>query len=917
MPNPSDESTPAILPFILATKLYIPSPRPNLVHRPRLFERLNEGLRRKLTLISAPAGFGKTTLISAWIAECQQYDSRIRAAWLSLDEDDHDLTRFLTYLVAAAQTIAPTVGAGLLPLLQSPQPPPTDSCLTALLNDITQIPHTFILILDDYHLTDAKAIDDALTFLIEHLPPQMHVIITTREDPDLPLARLRVRGQLIELRARDLRFTALEAADFLNRAMGLHLSAADITALEDRTEGWIAGLQLAALSLHGQQDIPGFIRAFAGDHRYVVDYLVEEMLEHQPEPVRQFLLQTAILDRFNASLCAAVTGQPESAAQLEALERGNFLIVPLDDQRHWYRYHHLFADMLAAHLRAEQPEQIVVLHQRASAWYEQNNLPADAIRHTLIAKDFPRAATLIEKSAPTIRRNRQESILLGWFQALPEDSFHSRPVLSALYAGAILQTGHIEGVEARLRDAERWLPTAADTDERSNATGMVVVDAEEFRLLPASVAMYRAAIGLIQGNVTDTMKYARRIPELVREDDHLPRGAAAGLLALTHWTNGELDAACNSYNESIARLEKIGYESDALGCTIALADILMAQGRLRDATNAFERGLQFATRTGTVLRGAADMHVGLSRLRYERGDLTAAAQHLLRSAELGEFAGLPQNQYRWRVAMARIRGAEGDLQGALTLLHEAEPVLARDFSPNVQPIPALKARLWIALDRLDEALGWAREQGLSVADDLSYLREFEHITLARILLAQSRRYPTDQSIREIIQFLDRLLIAAESGARMGSVIEILLLQALAHQQQGDIARALVPLKRALTLAEPERYVRLFVDEGASMTLLLQEAAKHRITPTYVHHLLRAAGRFQDAAPIQQGLSEPLSERELEVVRLLATDLSGPEIARELTISLNTLRTHTKNIYTKLDVNDRRAAIRRADDLNLL
>src|SRR5881392_2441255 len=356
---------------ILATKLYLPRLRPNVVSRPRLLERLNEGLHRKLTLIAAPAGFGKTTLVSAWVEGIER--PRARTAWLSLDEGDNDPARFLAYLVAALQTIAAHIGEGLLGVLQSPQPPPTESILTALLNEITTLPDNFVLVLDDYHVIDAKPVDQALAYLVEHLPPQMHLVIATREDPDLPLARLRARGHLTELRATDLRFTASEAAGFLTQVMGLNLSTEDIAALEDRTEGWIAGLQLAALSMQGHQDTPGFIRAFAGDNRYIVDYLVEEVLQRQPESVRSFLLQTAILDRLHGPLCDAVTGQEEGNALLQALERGNFFIVPLDDKRQWYRYHHLFAEVLSAHLLAEQPDQVATLHRRASAWYEQND----------------------------------------------------------------------------------------------------------------------------------------------------------------------------------------------------------------------------------------------------------------------------------------------------------------------------------------------------------------------------------------------------------------------------------------------------------------------------------------------------------------------------------------------------------------
>jgi LuxR family maltose regulon positive regulatory protein len=474
---------------ILTTKLYIPAPRLNVVLRPRLIERLNEGLHGKLTLISAPAGFGKTTLVSAWVAACQR-----PTAWLSLDEGDNDPTRFLAYLVAALHTIAPNVGEGVLAVLQSPQSPPTESILTALLNEIATIPDNFVLVLDDYHVIEATPVDTALTFLLEHLPPQMHLLIATREDPQLPLARLRARGQLTELRAADLRFTPDEAAEFLKEVMGLNLSAEEIAALETRTEGWIAGLQMAALSMQGRADATSFIKSFTGIHHFVLDYLVEEVLQRQPDRIRSFLLQTSILDRLSGPLCDAVTGEEDGRGMLEALERGNLFVVPLDDERQWYRYHHLFADVLQARSIEEQSNQDPPLHRRASEWYEQNGLRADAIRHALAAEDFERAAGLVELAWPAMRRSRQEATLLGWVKALPDELVRARPVLSVVYAWALLDGGELEAAEARLRNTERWLDTTADVSERPEALSaeMVVVDEKQFRSLLASIANARA-----------------------------------------------------------------------------------------------------------------------------------------------------------------------------------------------------------------------------------------------------------------------------------------------------------------------------------------------------------------------------------------------------------------------------------------
>ena len=759
-----------MLSAILATKLYIPPPPSKVVFRPRLIELLNEGLAAGrtpgVTLISAPAGFGKTTLISEWVAACGRCEPKVRMAWLSLDEGDNDLTRFLTYFVAALRTGTPNIGEGVLSALQSPPLPPTEPILTALLNEISALPDQTILVLDDYHRIDLKSVDQALAFLIEHLPRQMHLVITTREDPQLPLARLRARGQLTELRAEDLRFSPAEAAEFFSQVMNLNLSASDIAALEDRTEGWIAGLQLAALSTRGREDVHEFVMSFAGDNRYIVDYLVEEVLQRQPESVRSFLLQTAILDRLNGALCDAVTGQSGGETRLETLQRGNFFVVPLDDKRHWYRYHHLFAEVLRLHLMADQPGQVAALHQRASEWYEHNGSPADAIRHALAGKDFGRAADLVERAFQTMGQNRQEAILLGWLKALPEALIRDRPVLCNLYAGVLMQTGEIQGVEAWLLAAEHWLILTDDGREGPEVASvtMVVADKEEFRRLPGAIAVHRAGQALILGNVAGAMEYAQQALDLAPEDDFLRRGGAAALLGLAFWTNGDLEAAQRMYAEGTGWLRRAGNISDVIGCALALADITIAQGRLPEAIRIYERSLQLAVEHGTpAMRGTADMLVGISEIYREQNDLSAATQYLLRSQEQGEHTGLPQNRYRWRVAMARIREAQGDLDGALDLLDEAERLYVGDFSPNVHPVAALKTRVWVALGRLGEALDWAQKQVLSVADNLSYLREFEHITLVRIYLARYRSDPANRSILEAMGLLERLLKAAEEG----------------------------------------------------------------------------------------------------------------------------------------------------------
>jgi LuxR family transcriptional regulator, maltose regulon positive regulatory protein len=899
---------------LVETKLHPPKLRGGLVARPRLRGRLHRGAASRLTLVSAPAGFGKTTLLAEWLAATPERS----VAWLSLEESDGQPASYWTYLITALQAVVPGVGTSALLLLQSGQPP-IETVLTAVLNQLSTVPDDLYLVLDDYHLVDGPDIQAGMTFLLEHLPPQVHLVVSTREDPALPLARLRARGELVEVRAADLRFTPDEVAAYLNDVAGLDLAAGDIAALEGRTEGWIAALQLAALSMQGRDDVAGFIAGFAGDDRYIVDYLVDEVLGRQPADVRGFLLQTSILDRLSGPLCDAVTERHGGKAMLESLDRANLFVVPLDDRRRWYRYHHLFADVLHTHLLDEHPDRVAALHRRASQWYEQNGEPSQAIRHALAAGDVERAAGLVELAIPALRRSRQEATIRGFIDAIPDEVVRVRPVLAAGFIGALLAGGEFEGVEDRLREVEGWLEPAGDREGAwTPPPGMVVVDQAELARLPGAIQMYRAALALVRGEGPATIEHAQRAIDRAAEDDHLTRAGASGLMGLALWGGGDLEAAHRAYSVCVEGLQRTGHIADVLGCSITLADIRITQGRLREALGTYEQALRLASeQDGTVLRGTADMYVGMSQIACERGDLPAATRHLRRAQELGEQTWLPQNPYRWRVAMARVREAEGDLAGALDLLDEAQRVYMGDFSPNVRPIPALRARVLTAHGRVAEALTWAREQGLSADDHPSYLREFEHITLARALLAQHRAQPSEAPLADAARLLQRLLEAAEAGERTGSVIEVLVLQALTHHARGDVPAALAALERALTLAEPEGYVRMFAGEGPPLASLLRRVAKQRTTWGYARRLLNACSRAGGTTPAGPRLVEPLSQRELDVLRLLGSDLDGPDIARALTVSLNTLRTHTRNIYAKLGVNNRRAAVRQAAELNLL
>jgi len=892
---------------LLETKVHVPRPRASQVERTRLIDRLGQSTESRLTLISAPAGFGKSTLLAEWLASSQ--DRGQLAAWLSIDQADNDPATFWTYLIAALRTAVPGIGEASLSLLQSSQAR-IEGALAPLLNELAAVPDELVLVLDDFHAIEAPAIAEGMAFLLDHLPARMHLVIATRADPALPLARLRARGDLVEIRAADLRFTSDEASVYFNDVMGLDLGARDVAALEGRTEGWIAALQLAALSMRGRDDVPGFIAGFAGDDRYIVDYLVEEVLHRQSDDARSFLLETSILARMTGPLCDAVTGRAGGRATLEALDRANLFVVSLDDRREWYRYHHLFADVLQARVLDERPDEVTTLHRRASEWFERNSEPGEAIRHAMSGGDVERAADLIELAMPATRRDRQDAVLRQWLEWLPDELIRARPVLSDGYAAALLVRGETEGVEARLKDAERWLePTNSDP---------VIVDKEAFRDLPGTLAIHRAGLARLLGDVGGTVRHARQALQLVRDDDHLGRGSAAALLGLANWTNADLDAAYSGYADAMKSFEKAGFLSDIAGCILVLADIRIEQGRLNDAMRLYERGLQVATGQGNkVLRGAADMHVGIATILIERNDLGGASDRLRRSMQLGEENGLPRHPYRWRVAVARIRNAEGDLDGALELLADAEQVYFSDFAPSVQPIPALVARMCIAAGKLSEAWDWARAQDVSAAEELSYAREFEHATLARLLLAQGARDRAHSQILGAVELLDRLLRAATDGGRTGSVIDILVAHALAHRAAGGPATALGSLERAVALAGPEGYVRIFVAAGEPMEALLRLAARQRAVPGEVPRLLAAFGGGPAEPVGQQALVEPLSERELEVLRLLASELDGPDIARELVVSLNTVRTHTKNIYSKLGVNSRRAAVRQAAELGLL
>ncbi|PKN98913.1 MAG: helix-turn-helix transcriptional regulator [Chloroflexi bacterium HGW-Chloroflexi-4] len=899
---------------LLLSKLYSPPIRPNVVSRHRLVEKLNAGRLSKLTLISAPAGFGKTSLLSEWIAE-----SKKPAAWLSLDEGDSELNRFLSYFVKALQSIEINIRKEVLDgfLSRQSQSSIIEPLLIELLNEISSSPTNFIFVLDDYHLIDSRQVDQTLTFLIENLPPQMQLVIATREDPPLSLARLRMRGQLTELRATDLRFTSSEAATFLNQMMGFTLREKDIQALETRTEGWIAGLQLAALSMQGRSDTAGFIKAFTGSHRFVVDYLVSEVLDHQPDTVRRFLLETSILNRLSGSLCEAVTEQAGGKEMLETLERGNLFVIPLDDQRQWFRYHHLFSDVLQAHLLEGSADKVFGLHKRACAWFEQNGFPTDAIHHALEAEDYEHAAELIELIRPEMDLSCLSSTWLGWVKKIPDELVRIRPVLSVGYAWALLDCGEMEPSEVHLLNAERCLNAPEGQ--------MVVVDVEQFRSLPATIATARAYRSLTLGDVPGTVRFARQALELIPEGNQTRYSEAISLLGLAQYTNGDLEEAERSLTDFYIHLQKTDEMVTLTGIAFLLADIKVTLGRLRDAESTYRKTIRHASRHNEPIAiGVADLYRGLGELYIQWNDLEKASQHLQIGQQISEQAELTDWKYRYYISQAFLYEAQGDFDGALDLIDEAERVHIRGPLPEVRPIEVLRVHFWLKQGKLTDARSWACEHSLSVEDDLSFMKEFEYITFARLLFEIGKNDQQVDSLEKAIRLLDRLLQEAEKGHRQRSIINILLLRALVFQSQKRETDALIQIESAICLAESEDYILIFINEGVSIQSLIEKLAKNPIHP-FRSFILKLQAAFSKQNELQQptnnrqkkDILDPLSERELEVLKLLRSELSGPEIAQHLVVSLNTLRTHTKNIFSKLQVNTRRAAIRRAEELDLI
>jgi LuxR family maltose regulon positive regulatory protein len=908
---------------VLATKLHVPAPRPDFVTRPRLMDQLDRCLGLPLTLVSAPAGFGKTALLADWSQRgCAAF------AWVALDCGDNDPVRLWRHVVAALDRIRPGTAQRVGPMLGPPAPASFDGVVGALINELEAqaAEDEILLVLDDYHQIESPAVHRSLTFLLEHLPPRVHVVVSARADPPLPLARLRAAGQLAEFRASDLRFTREEATAVLREALGHHppLSDASLAVLDARTEGWAAGLQLAALSLRDHPDVDRFITGFSGSHRYVLDYLTEEVLERQPPDLRSFLLETSVLERLSGDLCDAVTGRTDSQAMLEAIERANLFLVPLDEVRGWWRYHHLFADLLRVRLSQERHDKVEELHRRAADWHEEHGLADDAIRHALAAGDARRAARLVEYYADGCIQGGREATLGRWLAALPGKLVASRARLLLARSLVALLEGDLAVLEQTLDAADRAF--ASDPGEPFESS--VGTQASWMANVPAMIARGRGALAEFRGDADRALVFSRRAVELVAEGEDMLEALSRAVLGRAERLGGHIKEAERTFTLLIEQSQATAQPALVAWACHLLAQVQQARGNLDGAGQTYRRAYELTLKSErTAPLPGAIAFLGLAEVAYQRGEVGDALDHITRGVALCRQTANATLIASGLTTLAWIRQSQGDAAGAREAMTEAVDIgLGPEVADLINPVPARRARLLLVQGDVEAAVAWTLERGLSTDEDPAYAWEPAYLTLARVLRAQGRA-------AEAVRLLERLHARATTEDRNGSVIEIQALRALASADRADEAGALSFLSDALTLAYPQGYVRIFADEGPAMGALLgrflanQRSARTEgdVPAQYVARLVAAieAERPPGPSPDRRasvhvpGLVEALSERELEVLQLLAAGKANREIADELYVTLHTVKKHITHILGKLGAANRTEAAARARELGLL
>ena len=896
---------------ILATKIYIPPPLALLVHRRRLTDRMNESLPLRLTLVSAPAGFGKTTLVSDWAAGSDR-----PVAWLSLDEADSDPRRFLVYLISALQTVDANLGESVLRLLQSPEPPSTEVVLSDLINDVTQVQQELTLVLDDYHLVDSRPVDAALTFLLDRAPPQIHLVVAAREDPQLPLARYRSRGQLAELREADLRFTPAEAAEFLNQVMGLSLSEQDIAALESRTEGWIVGLQLAALSMQGLPNTAGFIQSFTGTHRFVLYYLLEEVLYRQPEAIQDFLLGTCILERLCGPLCDAVLPDVAVPGQdtLEFLERANLFIVPLDHERRWYRYHHLFAGLLQDRLTRTQPDRLTDLHRRASDWFARNGAPTEAVTHSLAVQDWPRAADVLERFSGEWPMRAGVATTLGWLESFPAQIRLDRPELGLAYAWNLFMDNQLDRAEQFLGQLTPLVQS--EPHHLGEVFAIRVMIAAHRHDMPAFVALSEEALSLVSREAAS------------------PRSRILISLGFAHFElGGDLEAAKRAFREAyelgqgVSPPSSVGNAPLPLTALAYLAEIEWLQGHLREASRRFDEARELAVRwDGQSSIALNVVQLGRAYLLYEWDDLEGAAVALQESIRIGEAWRNTRLLVASLGLSASVAQTLGHIEEARSAIHRAER-LAHDatYSPLIQTSLAVHQlalsqaeKDWQVLER------WQQSYDAETRSGTGRARTALAIALAQAWIARYHERHEASSLRQARSLLEPALAQSQQDGLQLHVTRLRILESLVLHVEGKAEAALASLKRALESAGPENYVRSFVDLGEPMEALLRRGLESQtLSEPAIRYVRQLLPRFHPGPPIQPRSPqvelpiEPLTDREMEVLRLIAEGLSNREIGERLFLALSTVKGHTRIIFDKLQVQRRTEAVTRARELGLL